>query len=253
MKHNTSALLYEGKARRIAQIIDTRIHQRMEQALVEWTDGSTAWIGIQDLSSEAQDHVRARMHGELGVREEEDEQDENVRTQQTKTRRKTCFAKSQRYKQTRKRSKNERKKRQKKKEAEELDAKISMSRVMSVVNTAFSGAMLGDADDARRLMEFIIKRWGDEAKTDAAAAEHFPTVPSDETLAARVNEFLEFTSIAANTNVVCAVCGEFHLPDNTDVFHLGKRTDEKTTAKPLGALFNLLKLLKNPKVARASA
>ena len=42
----------------------------------------------------------------------------------------------------------------------------------------------------RRLMEFIVKRWGDEAKTDAAAAEHFPTVPSDETLAARVNEFL---------------------------------------------------------------
>jgi hypothetical protein len=107
--------------------------------------------------------------------------------------------------------------------------------------------MLGDADDAKRLLEFIIKRWGDEAKTDAAAAEHFPTVPSDETLVVRVNEFLELTSIAANTNVVCAVCGEFHLPDNTDVFHLGKRTDEKTTGKPLGALLPLLNLLKNPK------
>ena len=107
--------------------------------------------------------------------------------------------------------------------------------------------MLGDVDDAQRLMEFVVKRWGDEAKADAAAAEHFPTVPSDETLAARVNAFLELTSIATNTNVVCAVCGEFHLPDNTDVFHLGKRTDEKTTAKPLGALLPLLKLLKNPK------
>src|SRR5687767_12795189 len=53
--------LYEGKAKRIAQILHTRIHQRMEQAMVEWTDGSTAWIGIHDLSSAAQDHVRARM------------------------------------------------------------------------------------------------------------------------------------------------------------------------------------------------
>ena len=75
---------------------------------------------------------------------------------------------------------------------------------MSVVKV-ISGATLGNADDAKRLMEFIVKRWDNEAKTDAAAAEHFPTVPSDETLAARVNEFLEFTSIAANTNVVCAV------------------------------------------------
>jgi hypothetical protein len=110
--------------------------------------------------------------------------------------------------------------------------------------------MLGNADDAERLLEFIVKRWGDEAKADAAAAEHFPSVPSTETLAARVNEFLEFTSIAANTDVICAVCGEFHFLDKTDVFHLGKpreKTDEKTHGKPLGALFNLLKLLKNTK------
>lgn len=210
----------------------------MEQALVEWTDGSTAWIGIQDLSSETQDHVRVRMQDELGVLEEEDEKSESERKKRKRRRSVSQAANAQ--------SRDERKKRQKKKESEELDAKISMPPLCQFANNEFSGAMLGNADDARRLMEFIIKRW-DDAKTDAAAAEHFPTVPSDETLAARVNEFLELTSIAANTNVVCAVCGEFHLPDNTDVFHLGKRTDEKITAKPLGALLPLLKLLKNPK------
>jgi len=92
--------------------------------------------------------------------------------------------------------------------------------------------MLGNADDAERLLEFIVKRWGDEAKADAAAAEHFPSVPSTETLAARVNEFLEFTSIAANTDVICAVCGEFHFLDKTDVFHLGKPI-KKLTKRPM--------------------
>jgi hypothetical protein len=183
------------------------------------------------------------MQDELGVREEEDEKSESERNKR-KRRRPASQTTAKRANAQRR---DERKKRQKKKQSEELDAKISMPRLSQFANNEFSGAMLGDADDARRLMEFIIKRWRDDAKTDAAAAEHFPPVPSDETLAARVNEFLEFTSIAANTNVICAVCGEFHLPDNTDVFHLGKRTDEKTTAKPLGALFNLLKLLKNPK------
>ena len=68
---------------------------------------------------------------------------------------------------------------------------------------------MGNADDAERLLEFIVKRWGDEAKADAAAAEHFPSVPSTETLAARVNEFLEFTSIAANTDVIARCAANF--------------------------------------------
>ena len=185
------------------------------------------------------------MQDELGSElEEEDEKSESERKK--RKRRADLFRKPQRKGQTRNVEKSVR--RGKRRRNPKSWTRKSVCRALSqFANNEFSGAMLGDADDARRLMEFIIKRWGDEAKTDAAAAEHFPTVPSDETLAARVNEFLELTSIAANTNVVCAVCGEFHLPDNTDVFHLGKRTDEKTTAKPLGALFNLLKLLKNPK------
>jgi hypothetical protein len=110
--------LHGGKAKRVAQIIDTRLHQRMEQALVEWTDGSTAWIGIQDLSSKAQDHVRMRMQDELGVLEEEDEKSESERKKRKRRRPVSQAAKAQ--------SRDERKKRQKKKEAEELDAKISM-------------------------------------------------------------------------------------------------------------------------------
>ena len=160
---------------------------------MEWKDGTTAWVGIHDLSSAAQQHVRLRMHGKLDS--------DNERTKKKKMRRKSLIqaprnanaaAKDsnakcsvQRRRETQERAQEE----QKKKESEELDAKISMSLRVSVVNSEFSGAMLGDADDAKRLMEFIIKRWGDEAKADAAAAEHFPSVPSDETLAARVNEF----------------------------------------------------------------
>ena len=60
--------VYEGKARRIAQIIDTRIHQRMEQALVEWTDGTHGMDWHSRFERRAQDHVRARMQDELGVR-----------------------------------------------------------------------------------------------------------------------------------------------------------------------------------------
>jgi len=188
--------VYKGKARRIAEIKDTRMHQRVEQAFVEWQDGSTAWVGIQDLSSEAQQHVRLRIHGTLDSDSEQEQSgEENVLSnRKTRKRRRKALGRvgqSGSY-QKRREERKKRDKKKQKKESEELNAQIS--------------AMLGDADDARRLMEFIIKRWGDDAKTDAAAAEHFPPIPSDETLAARVNEFLEFTSISANSNVVCAVC-----------------------------------------------
>jgi hypothetical protein len=57
--------VFQGKAQRIADIKDTRMHQRWEQALVEWKDRSTAWVGIHDLNSAAQQYVRLRMHGKL--------------------------------------------------------------------------------------------------------------------------------------------------------------------------------------------
>jgi hypothetical protein len=94
----------------------------MEQALVEWTNGTTAWVGIHDLSSAAQDYVRARMQDELGVLEEEDQKSESSRR---KRQRKQILSQDATYK-ARAKGKEKRSKRQKKKEAEELDAKISM-------------------------------------------------------------------------------------------------------------------------------
>jgi hypothetical protein len=124
--------VYEGKARRIAKITDTRTHQRMEQALVEWTDGTTAWIGIHDLSSAAQDHVRERMQQELGVLEEQDAKSES----KTRKRYRKSISQHASYKQRGKKQ-HERKKRQKKKEADELDGKLSMPTCASVVKFIF--------------------------------------------------------------------------------------------------------------------
>jgi len=77
--------VYKGKARRIAEIKDTRMHQRVEQAFVEWQDGSTAWVGIQDLSSEAQQHVRLRIHGTLDSDSEQEQSGEENVPQNPKT------------------------------------------------------------------------------------------------------------------------------------------------------------------------
>jgi hypothetical protein len=114
--------VYEGKARRIAKITDTRIHQHMEQGWVEWMDGSTAWIGIQDFSSAAQEHVRVRLHGELEMEEGEDSEGCSE-SKRRKRRRKEIPSQNTANKAKEKR----RNKRHKNKEAEELDAKISMS------------------------------------------------------------------------------------------------------------------------------
>ena len=97
----------------------------MEQALVQWTDGSTAWIGIQDLSSAAQDHVRARLQQELGVLEEVDAKSEF----KSRKRCRKSISQNASFIQRGKKQ-QERKKRQKKKEADELDAKISMPTCM---------------------------------------------------------------------------------------------------------------------------
>jgi hypothetical protein len=71
--------VFEGKARRIAKIMDTRVHQRMEQAQVQWLDSTTAWVGVQDLSGLTQQHVRSLMHGEEDSEDEKDiDEQENV-------------------------------------------------------------------------------------------------------------------------------------------------------------------------------
>jgi len=114
--------VYEGKARRIAKITDTRIHQHIEQGLVEWMDGSAAWIGIQDFSSAAQEHVRVRLHGELEMEEGEDSEGCSE-SKRRKRRRKEIPSQNTANKAKEKR----RNKRHKNKEAEELDAKISTS------------------------------------------------------------------------------------------------------------------------------
>ena len=122
----TFSAVYEGKARRIAKITDTRIHQHMEQGLVEWMDGSTAWIGIQDFSSAAQEHVRVRLHGELEMEEEEDSEGGRSESKRRKRRRKEIPSQNAANK-AKAKDKERHNKRHKKKEAQELDAKISMS------------------------------------------------------------------------------------------------------------------------------
>ena len=125
--------VYKGKAKRIAQITDTRMHQRAEQALVQWTDGTTAWIGIQDLSSAAQEHVRNRMHGSLDSDDEkdkreqqQDDSEDDGESKRTSRKRRRKIGQSTKYN-----KRNERReKRQKKKQEKELDAKISTSYVL---------------------------------------------------------------------------------------------------------------------------
>lgn len=117
--------VFEGKARRIAKIMDTRVHQRMEQAQVQWLDSTTAWVGVQDLSGLTQQHVRSLMHGEEDSEDEKDiDEQENVNSKKRKRRRKSITQNGARDKKLKR--KEQRKKRQKQKEAEELDAKISM-------------------------------------------------------------------------------------------------------------------------------
>jgi hypothetical protein len=121
--------VFQGKAQRIADIKDTRMHQRWEQTLVEWKDRSTAWVGIHDLNSAAQQYVRLRMHGKLDSDNEEQDreaEEENVLSKPKKRKRRrralqTQNAASRQRLQERKRQG----KRQKLKECEEVDAKIS--------------------------------------------------------------------------------------------------------------------------------
>ena len=123
--HHFSAV-YEGKARRIAKITDTRIHQHMEQGLVEWMDGSTTWIGIQEFSSAAQNHVRARLHGELEMDEEEDSEGGRSESKRRKRRRKEIPSQYE-AKEARAKRKERRNKRHKTKETKQLDTKLSTS------------------------------------------------------------------------------------------------------------------------------
>ncbi len=206
-----------------------------------------------------------------------EEEDEQVRIQERskRKRRRPASQTISRKGQTQQR-RDERKKRQKKQDMKSLNAKISMSRLCQFVNTQFSGAMLGDADDAGG-------SWSSSSNAGAMTPKLTPLQPSIFRLSLLMKHWLPVLMSSWNSHrsrqtpmcagkalphwrraagsafsnwqttkqttylVFCAVCGEFHLPDNTDVFHLGKRTDEKTTAKPLGALLPLLKLLKNPK------
>jgi hypothetical protein len=125
--------VFQGKAKRIAEIKDTRMHHRLEQALVEWKDGSTAWVGIHDLNSAAQQHVRLRMHGKLDSdndeeEEREDAEEENVLSKPKKRKRRRRALQTQNAASGQKvQDRRTREKRQKLKECEELDAKISMS------------------------------------------------------------------------------------------------------------------------------
>jgi hypothetical protein len=133
--------VYKGKARRIAEIKDTRMHQRVEQAFVEWQDGTTAWVGIQDLSSEAQQHVRLRMYGKLDSDSDQEQSgEENVLSnRKTRKRRRKALGRvgqSSSY-QKRREERDKRDKKRKKKQSEELDAQISMARVLHLLTVNF--------------------------------------------------------------------------------------------------------------------
>jgi hypothetical protein len=261
--------VYEGKPRRIRQIVNVEQQARVDGATVELDDGETVWLAISDLNSAAQNHVRNIIAGidENEDAEMESKDGENIQTvtpeKKGKKRKKKISVISDR-----RRNKQMKAARQVAKENAAVDEKEEQGEkeigtraclflFSCIAHCVVSSEVdLGTAEDAQNILQYLLQRWTTEAETDEKGAQTFPTVPSAKLTAARVNDFLAMTSVAANTHKVCAVCGEFHLPDKVDVFHLAKRNrkgkgaekdgkEEKVHGKTLGRLEKDLALLVN--------